>query len=133
MPFLRSISFNKITKQGRKIATNTIICTGNNMEGPDSREIIIQNAREINWQIYDLWFVKNIWFFPLPFHTQRTKIWRVWIQKPINANFKVFKISPSSNRAKYWTFSMISHSLHNKEYFWSYDEKYDIFFVFQQF
>ena len=34
------------------------------------------------------------------------------------------------------TFSMIPHSLHNKGYFWSYDEKYDIFsynfFVFQQ-
>ena len=26
--------------------------------------------------------------------------WRVWIQKPINANFKVFKVSQSSNRAK---------------------------------
>ena len=27
-------------------------------------------------------------------------IWRVWMQKPIYANFKVFKVSPSSNRAK---------------------------------
>ena len=40
-------------------------------------------------------------------------------KKPDKRQFQSFKVSPSSN--------MIPHSLHNKEYFWSYDEKYDIF------
>ena len=51
--------------------------------------------------------------------------WRVWIQNPINAHFKVFKVSPSLEQNK--TFPMIPHSLHNKEYFWSYDDICDIF------
>ena len=56
-------------------------------------------------------------------------IWRVWMQKPIYANFKVFKVSPSSEIKQYKTFLMIPHLLHtcNKEYFWSYYEKYHTF------
>ena len=54
-------------------------------------------------------------------------IWRVWIQKLINANFKVHHQIEQNK-----TFS-ISHSLHNKEYFWSYDETYDPFSFFPLF
>ena len=62
--------------------------------------------------------------------------WRVWIQKPINSNFKVVKVSPSSNRAKYFFFqwylthyitrNLFEVMMKNVTYFLY------IFFVFQQ-
>ena len=53
---------------------------------------------------------------------------RVWMQIPIYVNFKVFKFHHQIEQTK--TFLMIPHSSHNKEYFWSYDEKYHIFSLF---
>ena len=49
------------------------------------------------------------------------------MQKPIYADFKVFKAASiiKSSKVK-WN----PRSLHNKEYFWIYDEKYKIFSYF---
>ena len=48
-------------------------------------------------------------------------IWRVWIQKTMNDNFKLFKVSPSSNRAKYNLFNdtslITSQGMKNMSYF----------------
>ena len=51
------------------------------------------------------------------------------MQKTIHANLKVLKISPSCQIEQNKTFSMIPHSLHNKEYFWSYGEEHHFIFL----
>ena len=71
------------------------------------------------------------WNYPLVFRSRNgymyvVLIWRVCPQKPISPFLQIFKYGHHRIIQKI-IFKMIPRSLHIKNYFWSYDQKYQKF------